>query len=75
MQCSAVQKIFRCVLSVRPSIRNAFVSNTRKRVISATEVEGISRGGRRRKKGWGLPHWGGGDEGTGEGVTRRWERG
>ena len=34
-------------LSVGLSVRNAFVSNTRKRVISAFEVEGMSRGERR----------------------------
>ena len=34
-------------LSVGLSVRNAFVSNTRKRVISAFEVEGMSQGGRR----------------------------
>ena len=39
--------------SVRPSVRNAFVSNTRNRVISASEVEGRSSGGRRREEGRG----------------------
>ena len=41
--------------SVRPSVRNAFVSNTRKCVISASEVGGLQRevmgsdeGGRKR---------------------------
>ena len=28
---------------VRPSVRNAFVTNTQKRMISAPEVEGMSR--------------------------------
>ena len=31
-------------MSVRPSVRNAFVSNTRKRVILASEVEGREEG-------------------------------
>ena len=35
--------------SVRPSV--AFVSNTRKRVNSTSEEEGMSRGGRGRKEG------------------------
>ena len=50
--------------SIGPSVRNAFVSNTRKRVISASEMEGMSRGGRGRKKGGG--GWWGGDGGSGE---------
>ena len=57
--------------SVGPSVRNAFVSNTRKRVILATEVEGMSRGERRRKEGWGGR--GGGDKGAGEGWRRGWD--
>ena len=56
------------LLSISPSIRNAFVSNARKRVISTSEVEGMSRGGRGEKgevKGGGR-----GDERAGKGVTR-----
>ena len=37
--------------SVRPSVRNAFVLNSRKRVISASEIEGMLRGGGRGKEG------------------------
>ena len=39
--------------TVGPSVRNAFVLNTGKRVIAASEVEGISRSGRRREEGGG----------------------
>ena len=62
--------------SIGPSVRNAFVSNTRKHVISASEVEGMTRGERRREEGWGggegvMRGRGRGDEGAGKGVTRR----
>ena len=54
--------VFKCVLvslqeglsvrpSVGPSVRNAFVSTTRKRVISASEVEGDVEGREKEKEG------------------------
>ena len=38
-------------LLIRRSVRNALVSNTRKRVNSASVVEGMSRGGREEGEG------------------------
>ena len=43
--------------SIGPSDRNAFVSNTQKRVISTSKVKGTSRGGKRRKEGEGGGRW------------------
>ena len=51
--------------SVRWSVSDAFASNTRKCVISASEMEGMSRGERRsRGEGSGVTR------GAGKGVTR-----
>ena len=46
--------------SAGPSVRNAFVLNMRKRANSTSEEEGMSKGGRGRKGGWG----------AGQGVMR-----
>ena len=56
--------------SVRRSVHNAFVSNTRNRVISVPEVEGMSRERRKRMDGRGVRRWWGGREGGVEGGGR-----
>ena len=51
--------------SYGPSLRNTFVSNTQKCVIFVSKVDGMSRGGRWRKEGWGVgEEW----QGAGKGV-------